>query len=190
METRRVLVGLSGASGASLAVALLRELRELPQVESHLVVSRCGALTLAQETGLSVDDLRELADRVYDNGDLGAAPASGSFSTVGMAVIPCSMKTLAGIVTGYSDSLLLRCADVTLKERRRLVLVPRECPLSTLHLRNLCAASELGAVVVPPVPAYYSHPRTIEDVDRRVALKVLQQLGLAGDLLPEWEGLA
>ena len=128
-------MGITGASGAPLAVELLRKIRTIPDAESHVICSRSGALTLRQECGMELEELRRLSHVWYDNGDIGAAVASGSFRTLGMAVVPCSMKTLAGIVTGYSDSLLLRAADVVLKERRRLVLVPRECPLSTLHLR-------------------------------------------------------
>lgn len=187
---QRILVGVSGASGAPLAVELLQLLRSLPEVETHLICSRGGELTLAQECGMDLDALRALADAAYDNSDIGAPPASGSFAALGMVVVPCSMKTLAGIAVGYSDSLLLRAADVTLKERRRLVLVPRECPLGTLHLRNLCTASELGAVVIPPVPAYYNRPETIGDVNRQIAAKVLQQFHLGEDLLPEWQGLS
>lgn len=184
---KRLVVGVSGASGAPVAVELLRQLKAMPQVETHLICSRWGYATLEQEAGVSRDDLRTLAHQIYGEEERGAAPASGSFQTMGMVVVPCSMKTLAGIVTGYSDSLLLRAADVTLKERRPLVLVPRECPLSTLHLRNLCTARELGATIVPPVPAWYRHPKTIADVDRQIAQRILSVLGLAQ--VPEWEGL-
>lgn len=188
MQRQRILVGISGASGAPLAVELLRALKEIPEVESHLICSRWGRETLSYEAGISESDLEGLADRLYDNRSLGAGPASGSFHTRGMVIIPCSMKTLAGIVTGYSDTLLLRAADVTLKERRRLILVPRECPMSTLHLRNLAAASELGAIIVPPVPAYYRQPRTIEDVNRHIVGKILELLDLDAPRNPEWEG--
>lgn len=188
MERRRILVGVSGASGAPLAVELLRALKRAPEVETHLICSRWGRETLSYEAGISPEELAGLADRLYDNQSLGAGPASGSFLTRGMVVVPCSMKTLAGIVSGYSDTLLLRAADVTLKERRRLILVPRECPMSTLHLRNLAAASELGAVIVPPVPAYYRHPETIEDVNRHIVGKLLELLELGGPRNPEWEG--
>ena len=148
-----------------------------------------GARTLREECGLGPEDLAQYAEAVYDCADLAAPPSSGSHPTLGMAVVPCSMKTLAGIVTGYSDSLLLRAADVVLKERRRLVLVPRECPLSTLHLRNLTAASELGAVIVPPVPAYYQHPKCIDDINGRISAKVLALFGLDTGAIPEWGGL-
>lgn len=185
---KRLIVGVTGASGAPLAVELLRELREHhPEVETHLVVTRSGELTLEQETGLTLAELRKLADLSYDNDSIGAAIASGNFKTMGMIVVPCSMKTVAGIVTGYSDNLLLRAADVCLKERRKLVLAARESPLSTVHLRNLYEASRLGAVVLPPMPAYYNHPKTIGDVTRQTVLRLLSQFDLAEP--GEWPGL-
>lgn len=187
MEQQRLLIGITGASGAPLALALLEALRAYPQVESHVILSECGALTLAHETGLRREDLEGLCTRLYRNDDYGAGPASGSFRTLGMAVIPCSMKTLAGVVSGYCDTLLLRAADVTMKEGRPLVLVPRECPLSTLHLRNLLTASQLGAAIIPPVPAYYERPETVAEVDRHVAEKVLARFGLGA--VPEWTGM-
>lgn len=147
MANRRLIVGVSGASGAPVTIELLQQLQTEKDLEVHLICSKWGLATLEHEAGVTRQDLEGLCTRAYDEEDRGAAPASGSFSAVGMAVVPCSMKTLAGIVSGYSDSLLLRAADVTLKERRPLVLMPRECPLSTLHLRNLTAVSELGAVV-------------------------------------------
>lgn len=187
MEKQRLLIGITGASGAPLAVELLRQLTEQPQVETHVMLSHCGELTLGHEADMTRKELEGLCTRLYDNEDYGAGPASGSFQTLGMVIIPCSMKTLAGVVSGYCDTLLLRAADVTLKERRKLVLVPRECPFGTIHLRNLTAASELGAVIIPPVPAYYNHPQTIGDVNRQVAGKVLAQFGLGG--VREWNGM-
>ena len=168
MNPKRLIIGITGASGAPLALELLHQLKEIPQVETHVILSHCGELTLTHE-------------------DYGAGPASGSFETLGMVIIPCSMKTLAGVVSGYCDTLLLRAADVTMKERRPLVLVPRECPFSTLHLRNLTTASELGAHIIPPVPAYYNHPKTIEDVNRQVVEKVLSRFRLGQ--VPEWTGM-
>lgn len=187
MGTKRLLIGITGASGAPLAVELLRQLKDIPEVETHVMLSRCGELTLAHEAELTRQDLTALCTRLYDNEDYGAAPASGSFETMGMVIIPCSMKTLAGVVSGYCDTLLLRAADVTLKERRKLVLVPRECPFGTVHLRNLLTASELGAVVIPPVPAYYNHPQTVGDVNRQTVGKVLSQFSLGG--VREWTGM-
>lgn len=187
MTMERLLIGITGASGAPLALELLRQLQALPNVEAHVILSHCGELTLAHEAGLSREELRGLCFRLYDNEDYGAGPASGSFDTLGMVIIPCSMKTLAGVVSGYCDTLLLRAADVTMKERRPLVLVPRECPFSTLHLRNLTTASELGADIIPPVPAYYNHPQTIGDVNRQIAEKVLSRFHLGQ--VPEWTGM-
>lgn len=185
---KRLIVGVSGASGTPLAVELLRRLRgDHPEIETHLVVTRSGVLTLEQETGRTLSEVRELAAVCHDNDSLGAAIASGSFRTMGMVVVPCSMKTVAGIVTGYSDNLLLRAADVCLKERRKLVLVARESPLSTVHLRNLYEASKLGAVILPPVPAYYTHPKTMEDCIRQTVRRVLSQFDLDGP--EEWPGL-
>lgn len=187
-KRQRLIVGVSGASGAPLAVALLRRLQARPDVETHLVLTRGAELTLEQECGLTPPDLRALADVSHDNGSIGAAIASGSCKTLGMAVVPCSMKTVAGIVTGYSDNLLLRAADVCLKERRKLVLVARESPLSTLHLRNLYEASRLGAVILPPMPAYYRHPQTMEDCTRYTVERILAQFDLDEDGY-QWEGL-
>ena len=154
MTQKRLLIGITGASGAPLALELLRQMQEIPQIETHVILSQCGELTLTHETGLTREDLRSLCTCLYDNQDYGAGPASGSFEALGMVIIPCSMKTLAGVVSGYCDTLLLRAADVTMKERRPLVLVPRECPFSTLHLRNLTTASELGAYTSQPRSAF------------------------------------
>ena len=187
MGKQRLLIGITGASGAPLALELLGQLKGQPEVETHVILSLCGELTLGHEAAMTRQELAPLCTRLYDNEDYGAGPASGSFQTLGMVIIPCSMKTLAGVVSGYCDTLLLRAADVTLKERRKLVLVPRECPFGTIHLRNLTTASELGAVVIPPVPAYYNHPKTIEDVNRQAAGKVLSQFGLGE--VREWRGM-
>lgn len=185
---KRLIIGLSGASGAPLAVTLLKKLQHFKDIESHLICSKAAELTLTHETGLNLDDLKQYVHKIYSNDEIGSAPASGSFNTLGMIVIPCSMKTIAGIATGYSDSLLLRSADVTLKERRKLILVPRESPFSTLHLRNMTTLSELGAIIVPPVPAYYNMQNTIEDLNDYIALKVLTLIGLDTQTI-EWRGL-
>ena len=172
----RLIVGMSGASGAPLAIELLRQMKEdYPKVEVHLILSRGAELTLQQETGLTPEDLRPQVTCLHDNSNIGASIASGSFRTLGMIVVPCSMKTAAGIVSGYSDNLLLRAADVCLKERRKLVLVARETPLSTIHLRNLYELSQLGAVIAPPVPAYYRHPESLEDCTRHTIRRILDQ---------------
>ena len=187
MQKKRLIIGITGASGAPLAVELLRQLQKQPAVETHVILSQCGELTLQHECGMSRQQLREMCTVLYENEDFGAGPASGSFRTMGMVIVPCSMKTLAGIACGYCDSLLQRAADVTLKERRQLILVPRECPFSTIHLRNLTTVSELGALVIPPVPAYYNHPQTIEDVNRQIVGKLLDRFDLGG--VREWEGM-
>lgn len=185
----RLIVGVSGASGAPLAVELLRQLREeQPELETHLVVTRGGEMTLQQECGMGLDELKALAHVWHENDAIGASIASGSFPAMGMAVVPCSMKTVAGIVSGYSDNLLLRAADVCLKERRKLVLVARESPLSTVHLRNLYEASQLGAVIVPPVLTYYNRPGTVDEMTRYTARRILSQFGLGGEGY-RWEGM-
>ncbi len=186
---KRLIVGVSGASGAPLAVELMRQLKaNHPEVETHLIVTKGGEMTLRQETGMTLAELRALASVWHDNGSIGAPVASGSFRTMGMVVVPCSMKTVAGIVSGYSDNLLLRAADVCMKERRKLVLAARESPLSTVHLRNLYEASRLGAVIVPPMLTYYDHPATIEDCTRRTVDRILAQFGLDNGGY-EWEGM-
>lgn len=187
--TNRLIVGVSGASGAPIAVELLRQLWEKrSEVETHLIVTRGGAMTLAQETDMTLDELRSLARVCHGNDAIGASIASGSFKTMGMVVAPCSMKTVAGIVSSYSDNLLLRAADVCLKERRKLVLCARESPLSTIHLRNLYEASQLGAVIVPPMLTYYHRPNDVKDVTRHVVQRILNQFDLGGDS-HEWEGM-
>ena len=186
----RLIIGMSGASGAPLAIELLRQLREYhPHIESHLVVTRGALMTLTQETDLAPDVLFGMASVCHKNDSIGASIASGSFHTMGMVIVPCSMKTAAGIVSGYSDNLLLRAADVCLKERRKLVLVARETPLSTVHLRNLYELSQLGAVILTPVPAYYTRPQTMEECTCHTVSRILSQFGLGmGNY--EWEGMA
>ena len=186
---KRLVIGMSGASGAPLTVELLRQLRDRhPQVQTHLIVTHGAELALAQETDVSMAQLKSLASVCHANGNIGAAPASGSFRTMGMIVVPCSMKTVAGIVSGYSDNLLLRAADVMLKERRKLVLVAREAPLSTVHLRNLYEVSRLGAVVLPPMLTYYNHPASVEDCTRYTVNRILSQFDLDEDSY-QWEGM-
>lgn len=188
MAEKRLIVGISGASGAPLAVALLKVLRDTP-VQTHLIITRSGEMTLRQECGMTQEEISALADVTYSNTNIGARPASGSFKTMGMVVIPCSMKTVAGIHSGYSDNLLLRTADVTLKERRKLVLVARECPLSTLHLRNLYELSQMGAVILPPVLSYYNHPESVEAASNHIVGKILDQFGLEASNFCRWEGM-
>ena len=175
---KRVVIGMSGASGAILGIEALRIFRELGGYETHLIVSTGAELTIALETGATLDEVRALADVVHDNANLGAAVASGSFRTMGMLVVPCSMKTVAGIAHGFSDNLLLRAADVMLKEGRPLVLMPRETPLSIIHLRNLLAAAEAGAAIVPPMITHYHGPTSIADMNRHLLGKALGRMGI------------
>jgi polyprenyl P-hydroxybenzoate/phenylacrylic acid decarboxylase-like protein len=188
--TRRLVVGITGATGAVYGIRLLQRLREL-QVEAHLVVSRAGWLTLTQELGLSRPDVQALADVHYDIQDVGAAIASGSFGTAGMVVAPCSMRTLAAVAIGLNDNLLTRAADVTLKERRTLVLMARETPLTLAHLRNMIACTEMGARIMPPMPAFYAMPKTLDEMVDHTVWRVLDQFALAGpDAYARWPGTA
>lgn len=185
----RLIVGMSGATGAPLGVALLQALREIPEVETHLVLSRWARTTIELETPYSVSEVRALADVVHGAGDQAASISSGSFKTDGMVIIPCSMKTLAGIRAGYADELLGRAADVVLKEHRKLVLVPRETPLSAIHLQNMTALAELGVRIVPPMPAFYNHPETVDAIVDHVVARVLDQFDLPHPRARRWEGL-
>ena len=187
MDKKRLIVGVSGASGAPIAVQVLRALRG-SGVESHLILTDGGKRTVQAETGLTPEQFCALADRAYDNRDIGAGPASGTWRSCGMLIVPCSMKTLAGIHSGYSDSLLLRTADVTLKEARPLVLCPRETPLSPIHLRNLCELSQLGVRIVPPMLSYYNAPASVDDLTRHIACKLLDCFGIEADGFRRWEG--
>lgn len=184
---KRLIVGISGASGAPLAVALLKTLKQT-DVESHVIITKGGLLTLRQECAL--EGVRGLADVVYGVDDIGAALASGSFPVMGMVVVPCSMKTVAGIHSGYSDNLLLRAADVTLKEGRKLVLVAREAPFSTIHLRNLYELSSMGATILSPVLTYYHSPQTIQDMEHHLVGKILNLFGMESSEYYRWEGMA
>ena len=184
----RIIVGVSGASGTILAEYFLRALQQYPEVETHLVVSKSALRTLDLESDLSKADLSGLAHQVHPIGDIAANITSGSFITAGMVVIPCSMKTLAGIVHGYSDNLLLRAADVCMKERRKLVLVTREMPLSSLHLENMLKASQYGAIIMPPMLTFYNHPDTVEDMIHHLIGKILMQFDLDYSKFRPWQG--
>ncbi|ALL70351.1 3-polyprenyl-4-hydroxybenzoate carboxy-lyase UbiX (plasmid) [Paraburkholderia caribensis MBA4] len=187
----RIVVGISGASGAMIGVRLLAALRRLGTHETHLIVSASGAVTAAQELGLTRSDLDGLADVAHNVRDIGATIASGSFVTDGMVIAPCSMKTLAGVANGFADNLLTRAADVMLKERRRLVLIARETPLNLAHLRNMTQATEMGAIVMPPVPAFYAHPKTIEDVVDHTVGRILDLFAIEHrEIARRWNGLA
>jgi 4-hydroxy-3-polyprenylbenzoate decarboxylase len=186
---RRLIVGITGASGAILGVRLLERLRET-DVQTHLVVTRWGRMTLEHETGLSRADVRALADVSYGHGDQGAAISSGSFRTDGMIVAPCSTRTLAAIAHGLSDDLVCRAADVVLKERRRLVLAVRETPLHAIHLRNMLTLAEMGVSICPPVPAFYPRPSSVDEIVDQTVVRLLDQLGLELESGSRWSGLA
>jgi polyprenyl P-hydroxybenzoate/phenylacrylic acid decarboxylase-like protein len=183
---RRLVVGLSGSSAPQLGIALLDALRAMPSIESHLVLSPGAHRTIELESDLSVAEVEAKADVVHASGDLAAGVSSGSFTTMGMVVIPCSMRTLASIATGVSSDLLTRAADVTLKERRPLVLVPRETPLNLIHIRNMETVTLAGATVLPPTPAFYHRPETIDDLLRHIVGKVFDQLAIEHDLFRRW----
>ncbi|XEH50850.1 UbiX family flavin prenyltransferase [Edwardsiella tarda] len=187
---KRLIIGISGASGVIYGIRLLEVLRSHPEVETHLVMSQAARQTLALETDRSLREVLALADVVHDVRDIAAAISSGSFKTAGMVILPCSIKTLSGIVHGYSDTLLIRAADVVLKERRPLVLCVRETPLHLGHLRMMTSAVELGAVIMPPVPAFYHRPQRIEEIIDQTVNRVLDQLDitLPHELFPRWQG--
>ncbi|MGK6521012.1 UbiX family flavin prenyltransferase [Enterobacter hormaechei] len=187
---KRLIVGISGASGAIYGVRLLQVLRDVAGVETHLVMSQAARQTLSLETDLSLRDVQALADVVHDARDIAASISSGSFKTAGMVILPCSIKTLSGIVNSYNDTLVTRAADVVLKERRPLVLCVRETPLHLGHLRLMTQAAELGAVIMPPVPAFYHRPQTLDDVINQTVNRVLDQfdIDLPEDLFTRWQG--
>ena len=187
---KRLIVGMSGASGAIYGVRLLEVLQQLPDVESHLVMSHAARQTLSLETDYSLRDVQALADVVHDSRDIAASISSGSFKTAGMAVLPCSIKTLSGIVNSYTDGLLTRAADVVLKERRPLVLAVRETPLHLGHLRLMTQAAELGAIIMPPVPAFYHRPQSINEIIDQTVNRILDQfdIELPHDLFTRWNG--
>jgi flavin prenyltransferase len=180
-----LVVGISGASGSILGLRLLEVLRQAG-VPAHLVVSRSAAQTFKEETDLALDTVRSLAEVTYSNSDIGAAISSGSFKTRGMIIIPCSIRTLSDIAYGRTDTLLSRAGDVTLKERRRLVLVVRETPLHTGHLRSMIAASESGAIIMPPVPGYYHRPKTIDDIVNQTVGRALDLFDIDPGIVKRW----
>jgi len=188
---KRLIVGLSGASGAIYGVRLLQVLRDVADVETHLVMSQAARQTLSLETDYSLRDVQALADVVHDARDIAASISSGSFKTAGMVILPCSIKTLSGIVNSYTDTLVTRAADVVLKERRPLVLCVRETPLHLGHLRLMTQAAELGAVIMPPVPAFYHRPQSLDDVINQTVNRVIDQfdIELPDDLFTRWQGV-
>jgi 4-hydroxy-3-polyprenylbenzoate decarboxylase len=181
----RLIVGITGATGAIFGVRLLQALRE-SSVETHLIVSKWGAHTLTEETSYSLDRVRQMATYSYPAADQGASISSGSFLTSGMVVAPCSARTLAAIATGQGDNLIHRAADVILKERRKLVLLVRETPLNEIHLENMLKLSRMGAVILPPVPAFYNHPQSLDAMVDHVVMRTLDQFGIHTDLADRW----
>ena len=186
---RRIVVGLSGSSGAVYGVRLVEVLSKVAEVETHLVVSAGARATITYETDRSPDEVIDMADVVYDDRDLGAAVASGTFLTDGMVIAPCSIKTLSAVANSFNDNLITRAADVTLKESRRLVMVVRETPLHRGHLALMMQAAEAGAVILPPVPGFYTRPRTIADLVDHTITKILDQFHIEAGLIERWSGL-
>lgn len=186
---RRLIVAITGATGAIYGVRILDMLRDLGGIETHLLISSAGWLNIQHELQLAKDDLHARADVVHSVRDVGASIASGSFATDGMIVAPCSMKTLASVAHGLSDNLIARAADVTLKERRRLVLLVRETPFNLAHLRNMTAVTEMGGIIFPPLPAFYNKPASIDEMVDQTVARVLDLFGLGTTLSPVWQGL-
>ena len=189
-QPKRLIVGISGATGAIYGVRLLQILKTTPEVETHLVLSKAAERTIAFETPLTVKEVQALADVTYNVQDIGATISSGSFPVEGMIVAPCSMKTLAAVATSYTTDLLSRSADVTLKEGRRLVLMVRETPLHLGHLRLMVQAAEIGATILPPLPAFYNFPKTLDDIINHTVGRTLDLFHLDVDLVKRWRGMA
>ncbi|HAT55694.1 MAG TPA: 3-octaprenyl-4-hydroxybenzoate carboxy-lyase [Lactobacillus sp.] len=187
---KRIVIGVTGASGTIYAIALLKALKEYADVETHLVMSTWAKKNLELETELSLADVKALADYTYNINDQGATIASGSFLHDGMVIVPASMKTIAGIAAGYGDNLIARAADVTIKEQRKLVIVPRETPLSAIHLENMTKLARLGVQMIPPIPAFYNHPKTIQDLVDHQTMKLLDALHIENNVDQRWKGMA
>ncbi len=185
---KRIVVGITGASGAIYGIRLLQVLKNIPDVETHLILSAGARITLSLETSITPDEVEHMADRTYPPHDLAASLSSGSFRTDGMIVAPCSMKSLSMIALSLNDNLLIRAADVTLKERRKLVLIPRETPLHLGHLRAMTAVTEMGGIILPPVPSFYHNPKSIQDIIDQTVGKALDQLEIPHQLFNRWEG--
>jgi len=185
-EKKRIIIGITGASGVIYGVEILKELAK-KDLETHLIISESGKKNILFETEYSIKDVESMADKVYDNNDLEASPASGSFLNNGMIVAPCTIKTLSGIATSYSDNLLVRAADVALKEKRKLVLLVRETPIHKGHLRLMTMAADMGAHILPPVPSFYNHPKTIEDIIHQTIGRVFDYFEIEHNLFKRWE---
>ncbi len=187
---KRLIVGLSGASGVIYGIRLLEILREVDGIETHAIISAAAKRTILLETDYSIDQVQALADHLYNFNDIAAAVSSGSFKTMGMVIVPCAIKTLSGIATSYNDNLILRAADVVLKDRRKLVLVLRETPLHLGHVRLMAQVLEMGAILMPPMPAFYHRPKTIDDIINQTVNRILDlfDIELDQDLFRRWQG--
>jgi 4-hydroxy-3-polyprenylbenzoate decarboxylase len=190
MAGKIIIVGITGASGSIYGIRLLEALRELDGVESHLAISPAGARTIAAETDMSLAEVKALADQVHNHKDIGAAIASGSFLTDGMVIAPCSMKTLGEIANSIGDNIIARAADVCLKERRRLILLPRETPLHGGHIELMARVTANGAILLPPLPAFYTRPQSLDDIVNHSVGRVLDLLGIEHDRIKRWTGQA
>ena len=184
---RRLIIGMTGSTGAIFGIRMLEALKHT-EVESHLIISKWAQRTIEHETRHTLEQVRAMATVVHSQGDMGASISSGSFLTEGMVVIPCSVRTLGGIANGYGEHLVHRAADVILKERRKLVLVVRETPLSEVHLENMLKLARMGVVMLPPMPAFYNHPKTVEDVIDHIVMRVLDQFGIETPFAKRWDG--
>jgi 4-hydroxy-3-polyprenylbenzoate decarboxylase len=185
---KRLIIAITGSTGTIYGVRLLEQLRKHAAFELHLILSAPAKRTLAEETDLSVRAVEALADVVHDNRDIGASIASGTFRTQGMVIAPCSMKTVSDLATGHADNLIARAGDVSLKEGRPLIVVVRETPLHLGHLRQLVALAEIGGIILPPMPAFYHRPRTVDDIVNHTVARILDRLGVDQKLVPEWTG--
>ena len=184
---RRLIIGMTGSTGAIFGIRMLEALQRT-DVETHLIISKWAQRTIEHETRHTLEQVRAMATVVHSQGDMGASISSGSFLTEGMVVIPCSVRTLGGIANGYGEHLVHRAADVILKERRKLVLVVRETPLSEVHLENMLKLARMGVVMLPPMPAFYNHPKTVEDVIDHIVMRVLDQFGIETPFAKRWDG--
>jgi 4-hydroxy-3-polyprenylbenzoate decarboxylase len=185
---KRLVIGMSGSSGVIYGIRMLEALAQDPEVETHLILSQAAKMNIGIETQWSVADVEALADEVHNNKNIGASIASGSYKTAGMIVVPCSMKTLSGIANSYAENLIIRAADVMLKERRQLVIVPRESPLHNGHCELMLKASQIGAIICPPSPAFYTSPKTVDDIINHTVARVLDLFDIETDNLERWQG--
>lgn len=187
--TLKVIVAITGATGSIFGIRILEILKTIKEVETHLILSKWGRKTIESETSHTIEEVELLADYTYDTANLGARISSGSFQVDAMIIAPCSMKTLASIRMGFADNLVSRAADVILKERKKLILLTRETPLNTIHLENMLALSRMGTIMLPPMPAFYNHPKTIDDLVNHIAYRTVDQLGIILPDLKRWNGL-